>query len=199
MKKFQRGMTMLEVAVWIGLFVFALGAITSSIIYFYRTNSYAIEQGTATISAQRGIEEIVKVAREVSYASDGAYPIISMAANQLALYADIDSDPYIERVRYYVAASGGDEYLYRGVINPSGDPLSYSQAETISIVTDHVRNLAQGTSLFSYYDADGAPITDLTQIDDVRFVTVNLVVDVNPLKSPTVLTLRSSAGLRNLR
>ena len=78
-----RGMTMIETVVWISVFTFAMLALTTSVMYFYRTNNYAIEQASAVSSAQRGIENMVKTFREASYASNGAYPIVSIAPNDV--------------------------------------------------------------------------------------------------------------------
>jgi len=187
-------MTIVETVVWIAMFVFAILALTSSVLYFYRTSNYAVQQASATVSAQRGIDTMIRVVREASYASNGAYPVVSLAANDLKFYADIDSDTGIEQVHYYLSGTS----LMKGVIEPTGDPALYTGAESVSTVSDNVRNSIQGISLFTYYDKNGATITNFTKIGDVRYVSANLLVDVDPLRTPTLLTLRSSAALRNL-
>ena len=189
-----RGMTMIETVVWISVFTFAMLALTTSVMYFYRTNNYAIEQASAVSSAQRGIENMVKTFREASYASNGAYPIVSIAPNDVVFYADVDNDSQIERVHYYVTGLT----LYLGVLDPSGDPAVYVGPETVSSLSDYVHNLDQGVTTFSYFDKNGVQIADFTKIGDVRFVTANVVVNIDPFKLPNQLTLRSSAALRNL-
>jgi type II secretory pathway pseudopilin PulG len=189
-----RGMTMIEAIVWIALFVTAMLAISSTILYFYRTNSYALEQATAVASAQRGLEQIVRVVREASFSSQGAFPIISIAANDFVFYADVDDDPLIERVHYYLSGTN----LMRGVLDPTGSPPDYTGVETTEVVAEYVRNTAQNISLFRYYDTLGAQIASSSSYTAVRFVNVTLAVNVNTATLPNQLSLNSSAALRNL-
>ena len=193
MKK-NRGLTMLEVIVWVSVFTFVLGAIVISIIYFYRTNTYTLSQATAVSSGQRGLDNMMRVIREAAYASDGAYPIISMAEDQFSFYADVDSEPSIEKIRYFLQGTS----LIEGIVEPSGDPPVYAGSETTSTIAEYIRNIAQATSTFTYYDKNGALMTDYSKIVDVRFVTVKFVIDFDTKNLPPELTLRSSAGMRNL-
>ncbi len=197
-------MTLLEVAVWVTVFTFTMIAVMSSVIYFYRTNGYTIEQASAVSSAQRGIDKMVRTIREAAYASDGAYPVVSMAANDVRFYADVDSDAFAEQVHYFlltkVTASGTTTSLMEGIINPSGDPPVYTGTEASTTLSEYVRNIDVGvaTTTFRYYNKTGVEITDLTKVADVRFITTTMLIDVDPKRSPTPLVLRSSAALRNL-
>ncbi|MBI2612216.1 hypothetical protein HYW59_00150 [Candidatus Kaiserbacteria bacterium] len=193
MKK-NHGLTMLEVIVWVSVFTVVLGAIVIAIIYFYRTNTYTLGQATAVSSGQRGLDNMMRVIREAAYASDGAYPIISMATSSFSFYADVDTDASIEKIRYFLQGTS----LFEGIVNPSGDPPVYTGAEATSTAAEYIRNIAQATSTFRYYDKNGALMSDYSKIGDVRFVTVNLIIDVDTNRLPDQLTLRSSAGMRNL-
>lgn len=173
----------------------AMLAISSTVLYFYRTNSYALEQATAVTSAQRGLEAMVKTIREAAFSSQGAFPIVSVQPNDFIFYADVDDDPLIERVHYYLSGTN----LMRGVLNPSGDPPDYTGAETTEVLADYVRNSAQGLATFRYYDALGAEIaSSTTAYTAVRFVKVTLAVNINTDTLPSQLNLYSSAALRNL-
>ncbi len=190
----QRGITMVETLVWIAVFVSAMIAVSSSLLYFYRTNRYAIEQASAISSAQRGLDQVVRMVREAAYSSQGAFPIVSIGANDIMFYADIDTDYFVERVHYYVQGTN----LVRGVVEPTGNPPDYTGAEVISVVAEHVRNTAQGITTFRYYDALGTEITNYANWTSVRFVTVTLGVNVNVETLPNQLTINSSAAIRNL-
>ena len=189
-----RGMTFIEVLVWISVFTMAMLAIVSTLLSFYKTNTYTIEQASAVTYAQRAQEQIVRTIREGAYSSQGAFPIQSIAENDFVFYADIDSAPLIERVHYYISGTN----LMRGILEPTGDPPDYTGTETASIIAEYVRNTAQGISLFRYYDELGSEITNYTNWTSVRFVTVNLAVNVNTAALPNQLTLSSSAAIRNL-
>jgi hypothetical protein len=192
--KLARGMSLVEAIVWIAMFIAAMLALTTSVLQFYRASSYSIQEATATASAQRGVDSLVQTIREASYASNGAYPIISIAPNEIRFYANTDSDPLIEQVHFYIAGNS----LMEGVIQPAGDPPVYTGAETASDISDYVHNVDQNVPIFTYFDKNGTQITDYTRIGDVRFVSLNVMVDVNPVRAPTILTFRSSAALRNL-
>ncbi len=191
----QRGMTFIEAMVWIALMVAAMTAIASTVMYFYKTNAYSLEQSTAVTSAQRGLESMVRTIREASFSSQGAFPLVSVSPHDFVFYADVDSDPLIERVHYYLSGSN----LMRGVLKPSGTPPDYIGTETTEVVAEYVRNLAVGTSTFRYYDSLGAEVaSSTTAYTAVRFVKVTLGVNVNVATLPAQLTLYSSAALRNL-
>lgn len=195
----ERGVSFIEVVVWVGIFTLVMGAIVSTLLYIYRTNGYAIEQAYAISSAQRGIDKVVRILREAAYANDGAFPVVSIATSSITLYADTDNDAYIEKVRYVIApATTSTQVLYEVIVKPAGDPPVYTATPATSTLSEYVHNIDQNVNAFAYYDKNGALITDYTKIGDVRFVTVTLVVDVNPQRAPALLTFRSSATLRNL-
>jgi hypothetical protein len=190
----QAGLSLLETVVWIGVFTMAMTAITSTLLSLYRSNAYTVEQGQAVDSARKGIASAVREMREAQYGGDGSYPIVSIGPNSFEFYADVDNDAAIERVRYEVVGTN----FVRSVLQSSGDPIVYTGTETQSTVSDQVRNLANNVTTFTYYDTNGAQITDYTKTRDVRFVRLDLVVNINPNRLPNELTLRSSAALRNL-
>lgn len=181
--------------VWIAVFLAAVWAIVGSILAFYRANTYTLEQAHAVSEARRGIERTVQTLREANYSSEGAYPVIAMSTSSLSFYADIDADALVERVRYFVEGTA----LKQGVIDPAGDPPVYTAPETITTVSNYIRNISQGTTTFRYFDTAGLQIANMSKVTDVRFVRVDVIVNVDPFKLPNELTLRSSATLRNLR
>lgn len=191
-----RGLTFIETIVWIGIFTMAMVAVVSSLLSFYSTNTYTLEQAQAVSDARRGIDQTVAFIREASLASDGAYPVISIGEHEFAFYSDIDDDPLIERVRFFLDGTK----LQRGVVDPSGSPLSYDEStEVVSTVSQNVRNLEQDVTTFRYYDEEGDEITPPDGVSDTRFITIDLVVNVSPDQLPNELTISSSATLRNLR
>ena len=192
---YSRGITLLETVVWVAIASMVMLAIVNSVQYFYRTNTYAVEQSAAVTSGQRGIDNMIKTMREAAYSSTGAWPIVSMATSSFIFYADVDGDPFIERVSFALVGNN----LVRGIIDPSGDPPVYTNPETTSIISDNVRNTEQSVAMFQYYNEEGALMTDLSRIAEVRFVEATVVVNVNPMRLPNQFTLRSTAALRNVK
>jgi len=192
----QRGFSLIEVVVVLAIFVIIMGAIVYSVRFFYKSNTYTLEQSYAITSARKGVESMVKSTREAAYSDEGAYPVTSMATSSFGFYSDIDSDIFIEKIRYFL--DGTD--LNRGVIDSSGDPLTYNDLnEEISTVSNDVRNIGESVDLFTYYNESGDEITNTASTTDVRYIVVNMIIDVNLLRLPDSFTLRSSATLRNVK
>ena len=190
----SRGFSVLEVIVWIGMFVMAMAAVASALLSFYRASGYAMQEAGAVTSAQHGIDTMTRTIREAAYASNGAYPIVSFAANDMIFYADVDSDSAIERVHYYVQGTS----LYEGILNPTGDPPVYTGTEVVTVIAENVRNISQSLNAFTYYDASGIVITNYSNTSGLRFVTANIAVDADTNRPPASVTIRSSAAMRNL-
>ena len=187
-------MSLIEAMVWIMVLVSAMVALSSTVLYFYRTSHYALEEASAVASAQHGIDLMIRTMREASYASNGAYPIVSIGPNDVKFYADIDPDSGVEQVRYFLSGTN----LMKGIVEPTGDPSIYTSAESDTLVSENLRNAAQGVAVFTYYDKNGAQIINYAKIAEVRFITANISVDVDPFRTPTPISLKSSAALRNL-
>ena len=191
-----RGFTLIETIVVLAIFIIVIGALVSSIRFFYRSNTHALEQSFAINSARIGIERMVKDIREAAFSDEGAYPVISMATSSFSFYSDVDEDIFVEKIRYFL--DGTD--LNKGITNSSGDPLTYnSDDEVVSLVSDNVRNNAESVDIFSYTDVSGDTMTNMASTTDLRFTTIEVIVNVNPIRLPNNFSLRSSATLRNVR
>lgn len=169
--------------------------LSNMIAYFYRSNTYLLEQTSAVDSANRGLDSAYTSVREASYGEDGSYPVASAATSTVTFFSDVDKDGPVEKVRLYLS---GDT-LYRGVTNASGNPPSYAgQTENITTISTSVKN-ATSTPLFRYYNTSGVELTGTIDIAEVRSVRTRIDVDLNPSRAPNIVTLERTATLRNLR
>lgn len=193
----QNGFTFIETIMTVAIFSLVMIAVTGSIIYFYRANAYAIEQSFAVNSARKGVELMVRDIREAAYSEEGAYPLIDVSTSSVSFYSDVDRDDNIERIQYVL----DDTILTKGVTDPVGNPPEYlDQNENVSNVSTDVRNGLQDMPVFRYYDRDGAEVTDFEGgLGDIAFVTVDLIVNINPSRLPNEFNLKSSATIRNLK
>jgi prepilin-type N-terminal cleavage/methylation domain-containing protein len=195
-KHIHRGMTFIEMLVAMAMATFALVAVGSFTVTFYRTHAYEIEQSLAINSARKGVERMVRDVREATFSDEGGFPISSIDAYEIVFFSDIDRDEKIERVHFFLS----DGALLRGQTESTGNPPTYPVSDdTENIVSDHVRNETHGTPIFRYYDTHGDEITDYALVTDVAFITVNVIVNINPDRLPYDFNLQSSASLRNLR
>lgn len=191
----RRGFTLLETVVTITLMSLVLLAISSAIVFFYRTNASVLEQSGAITSARRGIEKAMKDLREATIAEDGSFPIVSAGPNSITFYADVDQDNSVERIRYDLA----NEVLSRYTLQATGNPAEYSGQETVEIISENVRNAIFATDVFKYFDIDGNELSSSPSPLDIKFITGTITVNINPDRAPEEFTLTSSATLRNLR
>ena len=194
---YNRGLTLIEAVVWVFIFAFIMATLISSLLYFYKTNRYVLQEAIAIASTQRVMDNTIKTIRSAAYSQIGAYPLVAIGPNQMTFYAStVHNSPVIQQVRFFVVGTT----LQVGITPPSGNPYTYNIAnEKISFVGDYIQNLTVGTSTFHYFDNTGTEILNYaTLLQNVRFVTMNAVVDVSTTTAPLATTLSSSAALRNL-
>lgn len=191
----MRGITLIEVVVSVSIFTVIMVVVVTSVLFFYRANSSSLEQSYQIDSARRGVEFLVRDVREATHGDDGAYPVATISGTSLTFYSDTDLDQDVEQITY--ALSGTT--MTRTVKEPSGSPLGYSGVGTTTVVSLYVRNGEEGQPIFRYYDGAGAEVANYQAVGDVRFVSINLIVNILPVRAPEEFTLRSSATLRNLR
>jgi len=134
----------------------------------------------------------------MSPSSLGSYPIEIAADNTLVFFTDINDDGLKERVRYFVQGTT----LKKGVISPTGSPLAYVSAN--ETFTELVHNLRNGsTPVFTYYDTNyngtTSPLTQPVDISFIRLIKVNMIVDVDPNRSPVPVTVTTQISVRNLK
>lgn len=189
-------MTLIEVLVVISITAFVGLALNSTIVSFYRNNAYLLEEAQALGYARQGVGDAVKVVREANYGDDGAYPVSAAATSTITLYSDIDNDKAVEKITYRLIGTT----LFRTVTNAAGNPPVYTgQPISTSTITQYVRN-SSSTPLFRYYDSAGVQLsTTTTDISKIASISIQLLVDLNPVRAPNVFTLTESATLRNLR
>jgi len=191
-----RGFTLIETLVVITVFTMIIGGLIASIKIFYRSNTFTLEQTFAVNNARKGTEFFVRDIREATFGDDGGFPVIAISSSSLSFYSDVDRDNSVERIRYSI----NGELLEKGITQPSGSPPIYNlNTEATSTVAEHVRNWEDDVTVFRYYDDTGTEITNFTNVIDVAFITMNLIVNINPIRLPNEFTLRSSATLRNLK
>lgn len=192
----SRGITLVETMVAISLFTLLMLAVTGIITHLYKINAYTLEQAYEVNHARRGIELAVRDMREMTYADNGAYPLVEMGTSTVGFYSDIDRDNSVEFVRYRLSTTT----LYKYVYNATGTPLTYGTSPDQSYtVSEYVQNNKQATSTFRYFLENGIPATATSTVTDIRYIELMVVINIDPNRSPGQFTLRSSAAPRNLK
>jgi len=196
-KRTQSGMTLVETVVAIGIYTVLLLAITSSITSLYQTNSYAFAQANEIDNARRGMTQWNRDAKEMISAEDGTFPLAVIEEHRLGYFSDTDQDLLVEYVEYVLATTTLTKFTY----NATGTPVAYDfsnpdSQETLSL---YVQNINQATSTFYYFDDDGNELSSTSPLVNVKYIRAQIIVNIDPLRSPGEFMLRSSIAPRNLK
>jgi prepilin-type N-terminal cleavage/methylation domain-containing protein len=194
----NKGFSLLEVIVSIGIFALLIGAVTQVFLSSWRGNAIIWEQLSTQNEGRKAVQDFGNELREATASSIGSYAIESATSTQIVFYSNIDSDSLVERIRYFVTSST----LKKGVIKPAGNPLAYnSSTESITIIANDVANGT--TSVFSYYDGDfigaGDPLSGAIDVTKIRVVKISLKLEEDPNLSPVPFYVESKAMIRNLK
>ena len=194
----KSGFSVIEVLV--GIFIIILIGLA---IYSFQKDIFSLNRTiSGSLAAQdetrRALKSMSAEIRTASPSSLGAYALSQTATSSFTFYSNIDDDSFKERVRYFTDGST----LKKGVIKPSGTPLTYNPAnEVISELAHDVADAA--TSIFSYYDAnyDGTTqsLEEPIDIAAVRLVKITIVIDKDPQAPPEPIVLTTQISMRNLK
>lgn len=192
-------MTMVELFVALAILAIVMTAVyvLGSNIFIY--NSTTSGSYRATQNSQAILKTILKELRETSPGADGSYPLINTGSTTLSFFSDIDNDSLPERVTYSLIGTT----LYKAVIKPSGNPVSYSFANQST--TTLIFNVVNGNSLpsFEYFDTNytgtSSPLVQPVSPSAVRLIRINQRIDIDPNRSPIPIIFTVQASLRNLK
>lgn len=192
--KKQNGFTLLEVIVALGIFTALVSIVTIFFIQGYRINNFSSELDLQVKHARDGLEIITKEIREASDSDRGDYLIEDVQNQSLVFYSDIDGDGSSEKVRYFLTGNN----LTKGVIDPTGSPPQYSQAnEVLTTIASYINN--QTTAIFTYFDSNNNQLTAPINKNRIRLIHIYLKTDIDPGKSPQQYDLETDIQIRNLK
>ncbi len=193
----RRGITLVEVLVSIGIFSFLIIGITALLLTSWKYNQIVWEQLKTQNEGRKVIRDFVNDLRVASLSSIGAYPVESASSTEIVFYSNIDSDTLKERVRYFLSG----RTLRKGVIKPTGSPLTYSSANETFVDVAH--DLVTSTVLLSYYDSDYSgsqtKLSSPIDVTKIRVVGISLNLEEDPNASPVPFFIESKVMLRNLK
>lgn len=196
----RRGFTLLELIVALGIFSLLIGSVTWIVVDAFRSNRVIWKQLERQSDGRKVLQEVVNNIRKAEMSSVGAYPIEFAGINEIRFYANIDTDGYKEKVRFFLVGTD----FQRGIIKPSGNPLAYDSAnEDIVVLARNVTNLNKNIPVFSYFDQNytglEAPLTQPVVVSDIRVVRIFLELEDDPDKTPVALSVESTVAIRNLK
>jgi hypothetical protein len=195
----QQGITILNILLSLGIGIILMLGWLTFVVRGYRGISFGEDQFEAARNAQKGIEILTQEIREASTAENGSYTLEVVDDQEIIFYSDIDEDSSVERVHYYL----NGETLMKGVIEPTGDPLDYTDPETLSIVAESVIN--GSNPIFTYYNEDypldtiNNPLPTPSRLIDTKLINVFLKINIDPNRAPIDFDVESDVQIRNLK
>lgn len=196
---YKNGFSLIELIVSIAIVAIVMVVVSNFQVNVLRFNKYSKDVLESSQDAKAILRVMVKEMRSITPSNNGSYPIVSAGTSTLTFYSDINDDGLIDQVRYYLSTTT----LKKGVIIPSGSPLTYNSLnEQFSTLAYNIKN-GTSTALFEYYDTNYAgtstPLSYPLNTTAVRLVRVNLLIDADPNRSPVPRLYTSTATLRNLK
>ncbi|MEK7552678.1 MAG: hypothetical protein AAB505_01050 [Patescibacteria group bacterium] len=195
--KHKLGFGLLEFLVTLGIFVIIIVVLTSFQTNIFSQNNLLNNSLVADSEMRTAMKRLIAELRGAAQSDTGAYQLAVASGSTMTFYSDIDSDGLHEQLRYFVDGTT----LKRGVIKPTGSPLAYVSGN--EQVTSLIKNLANPTQVFSYYDDNytGSESALVAPIDipNVRLAKITFTVDADPTRPPAPLTLTSQVAIRSLK
>jgi len=194
----SRGFSLIEVLIAISIFGLLIVSIMAIYLTSWRYNSIVWEQLSTQNEGRKVTQDFVNEVRTASASSIGAYPIQSVSTSSIIFYTNLDADTLRERVRYFLSGTT----FKKGVIKPTGNPLTYNTAN--EVITDIAHDIANGTtSIFYYYDGSysgsQSPLASPVDVTKIRVIRIVLKLDENPRLTPAPFYVESKGMLRNLK
>lgn len=199
MKRFT-GFTLVEVTV--AGFMLMVVVTIGGAFWYYTRNSYqfSMTQYRLTENANRAVQRMALEIREAQDAMDGAYPLATLADNELVFYADTNNDGQVNRIHYWVNGTN----VMRGVVTPSGNPPQYDlSTEKTTILAEQLSS--NYSPLFTYYNGDWPgdtthnPLAVAGRTLTTRMVGITLPLTIDDANGTSSFSAQTVIHIRNLK
>lgn len=189
----------METVVVLGIFSIISIAASWLLIHSNRDTVIIWEQLATQAEGRKALEQVTDDVRRAEVSSVGSFPLVSTEEYSLVFYANIDNDLLRERIHYWI----DDTILKKGVLKPSGEPLSYTGVEDVVEIAHSVVNIQKSVPVFLYFDesysGDGAALEQPVGATDVHVIKVQLELEKDPTDTPVPLHVESTVQVRNLK
>ena len=193
----SKGFTIVEVVIGVIILASILGAAwqLQSNLFFLSGTLYSGFNSQDEV--RRTFRQFGEDVRPLSPSSLGSYSISQAADESFVFYTDTNGDGVKERVRYFL----DNTTLRKGVIIPSGNPLSYASED--EDVSDLIHNIITGTPIFEYFDTEYTGTSEKLEqpvnILDIRLIKIIVTTDSDPNRPPSPKTFTTQITPRNLK
>lgn len=199
-QQYQQGFTLVELLAGMSLFTILIIVVIGIQTILSRGSNFSLSTALTIENANSALNNTISELKKATYADNGAFPIQQALDQTITFYANLDDDPDIEKVRYFL--DGTD--FKKGVIQPTGFPITYpAENESVKTVANYIRNGSD--PIFFYYndswpqDKINNPLTTPPDLNQLTFVRVSVKVNSSPGQPDSEMLLESSAQIRKLK
>jgi prepilin-type N-terminal cleavage/methylation domain-containing protein len=194
-----KGFTLVELIVSVAILAaisIVLGRFAQDV---FSLNDTAQSSLNAELDARSVVSTMVTELRKANESAVGGYPIALASSTGITFYSDVYDTGVQDQVRYFLNGTK----LQKGIIVPTGSPLSYNtSSEVISTLISSV--IASSTvPIFQYYPetyaGTSSPLTIPVDIPSVRLVEVTVIIHDTSVHAAAPIVVTSQVMLRNLK
>lgn len=190
------GFTLVELIIGFSILLIIVVIVGSFSSNIFNSETFFQSSLSSQTETQQALQGIVSEIRSATPSSIGGYPIDIAATSTFGFYSDFDEDGIAEHIRYFLNGTT----LQRGIIQPTGNPLTYNQAN--ETVVDIIHNVILSSNpVFTYYDQTYTGTQPpLTQPVNISFITViGIQVQASAQNQGISSSFNAVAVPRNLR
>jgi len=195
-----RGYSLTEMLVVIAVATILFLGTNVLFVTVIRTPTQQLSQANNIDQARKVLASFTNELRNSAAGNDGSYQLSSAGDTQIVFYTNYGaSGAAVNRVRYYLSGTT----LYRGVVVPTGSPLTYNLGnETVKVVQNNLANGA--TPVFYYYNdaysGTSSPLAQPVNLTQVKFAKINLIIKKqNTVTDTGTFTIDGGAAIRSLK
>ena len=196
----KKGFTLIEILVSSAILVILASGFLGLQYIVSQNQTTAWKNYTSVEDANNVITAITRELRNLREADNGVYAIDTTGDQEIIFYSDTDYDGDVEKVRYTLT---GTQFT-RGVIEPTGIPISYpAENEVSKELSENIRNNTE--PVFYYYNSDwptdtvNNPLPEASRNAETRVVEISLRSNTKPDDSDSDYILKTSVQLRMLK
>jgi prepilin-type N-terminal cleavage/methylation domain-containing protein len=196
----QSGFTLVEVLT-VTVIIAALGLIIITLQSTVKNTQFSLWSNYLSVDdANNIVNTLARELRTAKPADTGAYLLETAEDQKIVFYSDIDFDGQTEKVRYQLSGN----LLSKGVIKPSGSPISYpAENEKVKTLTALIQNGQK--PIFYYYngnwpaDQENNPLDLDSRISDTRLIKISLSLNTQENSLNENFNIESFVQLRMLK